>query len=162
MTYAINNYKNAFQTLDKFSNLFSLYEGAIVSLMQAKDAIINKDVQTRYNKIEKAYLIVSGLRDCLDIENGGEVAETLKDWYTGVCYRILSINSSEDLSMCDMCIRHLKEMKDSWLEAKNTYEKELKEDSKSGANDGFLPDISIYFNPANIGAMQAQPMAFSV
>ncbi len=162
MTYAINNYRNAFQTLDKFSNLFSLYEGAIISLMQAKEAIINKDVQTRYNKIEKAYLIISGLRDCLDIENGGKVAETLKDWYTGVCYRILSINSSEDLAMCDMCIRHLKEMKDSWLEAKKTYEEEEKSKQEAGANDDFLPDISIYFNPANLAGIQPQPMALSV
>ncbi len=139
-----------------------LYDAAIAAMQQAKEAIENKDLETRYKKIEKTYLIISGLRDCLDVANGGEVAKTLQEWYTGTAHRVLSINSTEDVAMCDLCIKHLKEMREAWAEAKNAYEKDS-ENPASNDNNGepssFLPDLAVYFNTPKD---QKQPMTLNV
>ncbi len=157
MTNNIKAYRAANHTLDSFSQLVMLYDKAIASVQQAKEAISEKDIEKRYNRLERAFLIVTGLRDVLDMDKGGEVAATLKDWYTDVAARILSINTSEDISMADLCVKHLKEMKDAWLEAKKTAENESDSLQKEEGNKPFLPDISLYFN-----APSRQTMALSI
>lgn len=127
----INAYKKAFGTMDKIKQVIMLYDTAIASLHQAKDHIEQKDVQECYNKVEKAYLIVSGLRDCIDMETGGEVAETLVEWYSATALRIITINRNYDLDLCDLCIKNLKEMRDAWVEA----EKISNEEESAGQPD---------------------------
>ena len=141
----INAYKTAFGTLDKMEQVIMLYDLAVASIHQAKEAIKNKDIQEKYNKLEKAYTILSGLRDCLDFEAGGEVALTLKDWYTGTAMRVISINSSEDIEMCDLCIENIKQMRAAWVEVDMEVKNISSDDSnepKANANENNSDEVS--------------------
>ena len=104
-------------TIDKIRQVIMLYDGAITALMRVKQAISEKNIEVRYNNIEKAVKILSGLKDAVDFSQGEDIAKTLVDWYDGTIFRIISINSSESFEMCDLCIKHLKQMRDSWNEA---------------------------------------------
>lgn len=104
-------------TTNNKTQILMLYDGAISSLMQAAEAIEKNNLTELYNKVEKAYLIISSLRDSLDFESGGEVAECLKDWYNGVVMRIIAINRRKDVKLAELCIKNLKTMRDSWKEA---------------------------------------------
>ena len=110
-------YLNSTVTADGIEQVIMLYDKTIACIQQAKEAIGRKDIETRYNKLERAFRIVSGLRDALDFSKGEEVARTLSEWYDGVALRIISINKSESLDMCDLCISNLKVMRDSWADA---------------------------------------------
>jgi flagellar protein FliS len=113
----IKAYKKATATVDGLRQIVMLYDIAIASLQQAKEYLEKKDIQESYNRIEKSYLIVSGLRDALDMDAGGELAKTLKDWYSALSLRIITINRTQDISLCDLCIENLKEMRGAWDEA---------------------------------------------
>ena len=115
----IKAYKSSYENIDGVNQVILLFESAIAYLQQAKDAIAQKDIQEKYNKISKAYQIVTGLRDSLDTQKGGDMVSVLTDWYSGTAMRIISINRSEDLEMCDMCIKHLKEMREAWKDAES-------------------------------------------
>jgi len=139
----IQAYKNAFASVDKTNQLIMLYDTAIASLQQARQAIIDKNIQERFNKISKVFQILTGLRDNLNHETGGEVAGILSDWYSGTSFRVLSINRTESLDMCDLCIKHIREMRDAWAEAEkinksdNGQNPEPSEKASSETNDYF-------------------------
>ncbi len=127
--------KTGVDTVSPLKQTVMLYDAAITNLQQAKLNIEEKNIQDVFNKIEKAYLIVSGLRDSLDMQIGGEVAETLKNWYSALSLRIITINSNHDTALCDLCIENLKEMKISWESVDTEITNKEFEDSK-GKNSG--------------------------
>ncbi len=162
----IKAYRSANHTLDNFTKLLMLYDTAISSIQQAKDAIAENNIEKRYNKLERAFLIVTGLRDILDMEKGADVAETLREWYTGLGVRILSINDKNDLSVADLCMKHLKEMRDAFVEAKKSITEinidEIVRNSEALVEEAklndFLPDMAVYFKPTE----SYKPMTVSV
>lgn len=136
----VNAYKKAFATVDGVNQVVMLFDTAIANLQQAKQAIADKKIEERFNKISRVYQILTGLRDSLDMDRGGEVSGVLKDWYTGTAHRVLSINKSENLEMLDVCIKNIKEMRDAWVEVEKTV--------KSGSEDK-NPAEGTSFTPAN-------------
>lgn len=112
----IDAYRNAFASVDKLNQVIMLYDGAIASIQQAKQAITNKNYEERYNKLAKAFHILTGLQNSLDFEAGGEIAEVLNNWYSQTSMRVLSINRTNDMKMCDLCIDHIKQMRDAWVD----------------------------------------------
>lgn len=137
-------YKRAVGTMTKIQQVVMLYDGVITNLLQVKQHIRDKDFQETYNKIEKSYLILSGLRDCIDSSFGEEVSKTLISWYTDTCSRIMHINRGQDLEMCDLCIDTIKEMRDVWSELSKQVDDngELIADSKSNIADGESVSLS--------------------
>jgi flagellar secretion chaperone FliS len=112
----INAYKKAFASVDKVNQVIMLYDTAIASMQQARQAILDKNIEERFNKISKAFQIITGLRDSLDMSNGGDVAAVLSQWYSGTGMRILAVNRTQDLELCDLCIKHIKQMRSAWAD----------------------------------------------
>ena len=109
-------YTTASHMVRKTKQVVMLYEGAIRSVQQTRQAIIDNDIQTRYNQLTKACNIINGLQLSLDMKNGGDVSELLYDYYSGLDMRLMSIHETNSTDMCDACERHLKIMKDAWEE----------------------------------------------
>lgn len=125
MNTYIQAYKSAFENVDKLNQAIMLFDTAIASMQQAKQAIIDKKIEDRFNKLTKVFNILTGLRDALDHNSNPELAKTLEEWYSATALRVLSINRTQDLSMCDLCEKHLKEMRSAWLDV----EKKVKEEN---------------------------------
>src|SRR5271155_1384096 len=95
MTQKIKAYKAysaATRTVAKTRQIVMLYDGAIRFIKQAQVAILEKRIEDRFRLLVRASDVIVGLQNCIDFENGGEVAHTLHRFYTTMSTRILSVN----------------------------------------------------------------------
>lgn len=111
---AYGAYKAAHGTLSKTRQVVMLYEGAIKFISQGKQAIQEKRIEDRYNLIQRAADIISGLQDSLDFENGGDIAPMLHGFYSDVYLSLMDIHRNNDAAECDEVTAQLKEMLDIW------------------------------------------------
>lgn len=107
-------YSLASQTVPKTKQIVMLYDGAIRFMQQAREAVIEKRIQDRYNLLVKASDIMVSLQNCLDHESGGDIARVLHDFYSSIDMSIISIHRTNSLSMCDRVIEELKKMRAAW------------------------------------------------
>lgn len=107
-------YVHAFHTVGKTRQVVMLYDGSIRFLKQAREAIAEKRIEDRFNLLTRASDVMLGLQASLDFESGGSVAKVLYDFYSSVDSRILTIQRTNDLGLCDDLIAELKEMREAW------------------------------------------------
>jgi flagellar protein FliS len=117
---AIQKYATTHHTINKTRQIVMLYEAAIRYTQIGRESIINKDIQERYNNIEKASNIITGLQNCLDFEQGGEIAKLLDSFYFSIFMRLMNIQMDNDLALCDSVIKELNMMKEAWEEVDQT------------------------------------------
>jgi len=152
-----NAYQKASETVNEIKQVVMLYEGAINFIEQAKEAIREQNYEKRYNLINKAIAIITGLNSCLEFnEQTNDVATALDEYYQSIDMRLLFINTNDSIEDCDGVIEDLKVMLNAWRDIadENTSndstleevtDKELKKDvrSNSANNLGALKDIQI-------------------
>lgn len=107
-------YNMASQTVPKTRQIVMLYDGAIRFMQQAKEAVIEKRIEDRFNLLVRAGEVVVSLQNSLDHENGGEIARILHDYYSSIDMRILSIHRTNSAETCERVIAELKEMRNAW------------------------------------------------
>jgi len=91
-----------------------LFNGAIESLSVASGAIENKNIELRGKHISRSVSIVNGLRDMLDIDKGGEVADNLYSLYSYMAREIFSAGFHNDLSTLENIRQMLMDIRESW------------------------------------------------
>jgi flagellar secretion chaperone FliS len=113
---AYKAYSAATRTVAKTRQIVMLYDGAIRFIKQAQTAIEEKRIEDRFRLLVRASDVMVGLQNCIDFENGGEVAHTLHGFYTAMSMRILSVNlhPRDSMTLCDGIIQELKQMRDVW------------------------------------------------
>ena len=109
-------YAAATQTVAKTKQVVMLYDATIKSVQHAYEAIEQGDIETRYNSLVKAGEIIFGLQGCLDFEAGGEIAQTLYDFYSSIDARLMSVHRTNDARMCQQIMNELKMMRDTWID----------------------------------------------
>ena len=109
-------YAAATQTVAKTKQVVMLYDATIKSVKQGCEAIEQGDIETRYNSLVKASEIIFGLQGCLDFDAGGDIAQTLYDFYSSIDARLMSIHRTNDVVMCQQIIDELKKMRDAWAD----------------------------------------------
>lgn len=109
-------YAAATQTVAKTKQVVMLYDAAIKCVKQASEAIEQGDIETRYNSLVKACEIIFGLQGSLDFESGGDVAQTLYDFYASVDARLITVHRSADAGTCKQIVKELKLMREAWEE----------------------------------------------
>ena len=109
-------YAAATQTVAKTKQIVMLYDGIIRFMQQAKEAIIHKRIEDRYNALIKSSEVIVGLQGCLDFENGGNIAKVLYSFYSTIDGHIFSIHRTNSAETCDEVINELKKMRDVWHE----------------------------------------------
>ncbi|OZG73770.1 flagellar export chaperone FliS [Hahella sp. CCB-MM4] len=91
-----------------------LLDGALERISMAKAQIQLKNIEGKNRLINKAVEIIGGLREFLDKEKGGELAERLDALYEYMEYRLFQANLRNDLEALDEVARLLKEVKGGW------------------------------------------------
>lgn len=109
-------YSIATRTVAKTRQVVMLYDGAIRFLRQAEAAIEANQIEERFKLLQRTSEIITGLQSSIDFDTGGDVAQTLHRFYTGISMRILDINFKGDQSkaICGEIIAELKQMRDIW------------------------------------------------
>ena len=93
-----------------------LYDEAINSLLASMDAISRGDIEARFNATTRTADVISELYISLDMELGGEIAETLASLYSHIITQLPQINFTNDVMIAEQLINLLRPIRDSWSE----------------------------------------------
>ena len=91
-----------------------LYDGALQSLGEARDALARKDVTARTNAISRALAILTELQGTLNMKDGGAIAEELDRLYAFAISRLVDVTTKRDASAIDEIVRVLTPLRDGW------------------------------------------------
>lgn len=93
-----------------------LFDGALSALAKAKGSMEREDISARTEQLNKANDIFFALRDYLDFEKGGEIAENLDSLYDYMIRSVLEANRSNDQEKVQEVMNLLLEIKAGWSE----------------------------------------------
>lgn len=91
-----------------------LLEGGLTRLAQARGAMQRDQVAEKGELISKAIGIVGGLRQALDMEKGGEIADNLDRLYEYMTTRLMEANLKNDPAIVEEVSELLREVKTGW------------------------------------------------
>lgn len=108
--------KNAVNSASPLQLVIMLYDGAIHSMELAKAAIASGDLFTQNAQLQKAQRIVAELTSCLDMKEGGEIAQNLFGLYGYVYNCLVEANLGDDASKIDASLTVMTNLRESWSE----------------------------------------------
>ncbi len=91
-----------------------LMDGFMERVAYAKGHIERGDLPGKSKYISKAIGIVNGLRSCLDMEKGDEIARNLNDLYDYMNRRLIEANSNNDAAILSEVQSLMAEVKQGW------------------------------------------------
>jgi flagellar protein FliS len=91
-----------------------LMEGGLTRLAQARGAMERNQVALKGELISKAIGIVGGLRNGLNLEQGGEVAANLDNLYEYMVMRLVEANVQNEIAPLDEVTGLLRNVKSGW------------------------------------------------
>ena len=119
-TVGINAYKNigletGVMSADSHKLISMLYQGALLSISEAKYEMQNHRTEAKSKAISKAIAIIGeGLQASLDMKAGGEIAQNLFALYGYMIKRLTEASVNNNSSMLDEVTRLLVEIQDAW------------------------------------------------
>ena len=94
-----------------------LFDGALNAIKLAKLYIEKGNIAGKGTAISKAINIIdNGLKSCLDMEKGGEIAANLDDLYHYISHQLVLANLHNDIAKLDNCYDLLNNIAQSWRE----------------------------------------------
>ncbi|WP_205343105.1 flagellar export chaperone FliS [Denitrificimonas caeni] len=91
-----------------------LIEGGLTRLAQARGAMERNQTALKGELVGKAIAIVGGLRQGLNVEQGGELAENLDRLYGYMTTRLMEANLKNDPVILEEVSELLREVKNGW------------------------------------------------
>ena len=119
MTLTPSHAASTYQTVEVTSRsplelVVMLYDGALTSMTQARDAMAQGDPIVKGPALSKALAIVHTLQSTLDMEAGREVAANLDALYSYVSERLVDANLRRDPAPIDEAIRIFGTLREAW------------------------------------------------
>lgn len=93
-----------------------LMQGALDKMAYAKGCIERKDFAGRSEHLSRTTAILLNLRDTLDLNVGGEVADNLFALYDFMVQRLTDANIQNSEEIVDEVIKLLSPIRDAWLQ----------------------------------------------
>lgn len=121
-TSAINAYAKAgldssVTSADPHKLILLLYQGALLAISSAKNQMLRKEIAAKGKSISHAIMIIDeGLKNSLDKNAGGELAQNLSALYEYMNQRLLVANLKNDVAALDEVSGLLSELKGAWEE----------------------------------------------
>jgi flagellar protein FliS len=91
-----------------------LYDGAIAWLQRAITAIEARDIENKVAHLNRALGIIAQLEGTLDFERGGEVAQTLKQFYVHARARVLQANIQNSKEILAALLQQFSTVREAW------------------------------------------------
>ncbi len=114
--YRKGNVKQDVANADPHRLTLMLLQGALDRIAYAKGAMERKEFVAKADYISKANAIIMHLRDTLDMEVGGEVAENLFSLYDYMIDKLNDAHVNNELALLDEVISLLTPIRDGWLQ----------------------------------------------
>ena len=91
-----------------------LMEGGLTRLAQARGAMERNQTALKGELVSKSIAIVGGLRQALDVKQGGELAVNLDNLYAYMTTRLMEANIKNDPAILEEVADLLREVKTGW------------------------------------------------
>lgn len=91
-----------------------LMEGALEKIRAARGMIERREIVEKVRHINWALSIIDGLRQSLDMEKGGEIAQNLEALYDYMERRLITANAENDPQILDEVMSLMLEIKSAW------------------------------------------------
>ena len=114
--YRKGNLKQDVANADPHKLTLMLLQGALDRIAYAKGAMERKEFVAKADFISKANAIIMHLRDTLDLEAGGEVAENIFALYNYMVERLNDAHFKNNLKMLDEVYGLLTPIRDAWVQ----------------------------------------------
>ena len=116
-SYADIGVETGVSSADPHRLVLMLFDGALQAIATASRHMREKDVAGKVKAVSRAIDIINdGLKACLDVQAGGELAERLDALYDYMSTRLIYANLRNDQPTLDEVSRLLKELKGAWEE----------------------------------------------
>jgi len=112
--YRQNHIQGGVETASPHRLVQMLMEGALEKILTAKMYMENKDIAKKGETISWAISIIDGLRACLNMQDGGDIAQELFALYNYMEQRLLEANIKNDQAMLDEVAQLLIQVKTGW------------------------------------------------
>ena len=110
-TYLRNKILNA----SPFELIIILYEGAIASILRAKEVSAPRRQHATCSSLIRAQNMIRELRNALDMSRG-EIAAGLYRLYTYMIQRLIDANTCRKTEYLDEVLQMLTELKEAWVQ----------------------------------------------
>jgi flagellar protein FliS len=107
-------------TADPKGLVLMCYEGAISSLILAKEKYISREYEAKTKALQKVHDILNVLMLSLDFEKGGRIARNLDALYNYMSRRLLDGDLKKDMAAIDEAIGIFAELQSAWKEILST------------------------------------------
>ena len=117
--YALENY-NSTNLRDRTSErspeelIALLFDTACANVKKSQNALAEGELQMFHDASGKAVQIVLGLREVLDMEQGGELAQRLADTYTSIAASLFKAKREKDDAGLGKIYQALAELRSAW------------------------------------------------
>ena len=91
-----------------------LFEKGCVLLRQSEEQLKRDDTEGFYESTSHAMQIALGLREILDLENGGALAAQLYETYTAIAASLSKARTEKDLASIGKLYTALTELREGW------------------------------------------------
>ena len=94
--------------------MLMLFDGAIEAMSFTIGAIQNDNFELRSKQSTRSITIIHGMRDCLDMETGGELSDNLYSLYTYMTKELFKASFKNDEDTIQNIQTMLKDIRESW------------------------------------------------
>ena len=94
--------------------MLMLFDGAIEAMSMTVGAIQNKNFELRSKQSTRSITIINGMRDCLDMESGGELSDNLYSLYQYMAQELFRASFKNDADTIQNIQTMLKDIRESW------------------------------------------------
>jgi flagellar secretion chaperone FliS len=109
-------YQTQIQSQSPLELVVMLYDGALRFLQMAADGTRRNDLTAKREGMSRSMAILAELQNTLNLQEGGEVAQSLDHLYTYITSRLLDANVKKDPAPVDEAIRLLRPLRDAWAQ----------------------------------------------
>ena len=113
-TYRQVNIESGILASDPHKIILMMFDGALMSIAEAKGAIERKDLAIKSKSLTKAINILCALRDSLDKESQPEISSNFENLYNYCIDTLIELSTSLELSGFDEIIDFIKPLRDAW------------------------------------------------
>ena len=94
--------------------MLMLFDGAIEAMSFTIGAIENNNFELRSKQSTRSITIINGMRECLDMETGGELADNLYSLYQYMAQELFRASFKNDVDTIKNIQTMLKDIRGSW------------------------------------------------
>tara|TARA_B100000768_G_scaffold126281_1_gene116912 strand:- start:543 stop:965 length:423 start_codon:yes stop_codon:yes gene_type:complete len=94
--------------------MLMLFDGAIEAMSITIGAIQNNNFELRSKQSTRSISIINGMRECLDMETGGDLANNLYSLYSYMAKELFRASFKNDADTVQNIQTMLKDIRESW------------------------------------------------